>query len=49
MLMVTQPIWESDLHTASYDFKPALSVHHAICTVKLAGQVHDGIVYVRQT
>lgn len=35
MLMVMEPIWESDFHTASYGFRPARSVHHAIRTVKL--------------
>ena len=35
MLMVMEPIWESDFHPASYGFRPARSVHHAIRTVKL--------------
>ena len=40
MLMAMEPIWESDFHPASYGFRPALSVHHAIRTVKL--QLLDG-------
>lgn len=40
MLMVLEPIWESDFHRASYGFRPARSVHHAIRTVKL--QLQDG-------
>jgi RNA-directed DNA polymerase len=40
MLMAMQPIWESDFHRASYGFRPARSVHHAIRTVKL--QLQDG-------
>jgi RNA-directed DNA polymerase len=39
-LMVMEPIWESDFHPASYGFRPARSVHHAIRTVKL--QLQDG-------
>lgn len=35
ILMVMEPIWESDFHPASYGFRPARSVHHAIRTVKL--------------
>ena len=35
MLMAMEPIWESDFHPASYGFRPARSVHHAIRTVKL--------------
>lgn len=35
MLMVMEPIWESDFHPVSYGFRPARSVHHAIRTVKL--------------
>src|SRR5664280_164823 len=35
MLMVMEPIWESDFHSASYGFRPARSVHHAIRTVRL--------------
>jgi RNA-directed DNA polymerase len=35
MLMVMEPIWESDFHRLSYGFRPELSVHHAIRTVKL--------------
>lgn len=34
MLMVMEPIWESDFHRASYGFRPERSVHHAIRTVK---------------
>jgi group II intron reverse transcriptase/maturase len=34
MLMVMEPIWESDFHRLSYGFRPELSVHHAIRTVK---------------
>ena len=40
MLMAMEPIWESDFHSASYGFRPARSVHHAIRTVKL--QLQDG-------
>ena len=40
MLMAMEPIWESDFHRASYGFRPARSVHHAIRTVKL--QLQDG-------
>lgn len=40
MLMAMEPIWESDFHDASYGFRPARSVHHAIRTVKL--QLQDG-------
>jgi RNA-directed DNA polymerase len=40
MLMVMEPIWESDFHSGSYGFRPARSVHHAIRTVKL--QLQDG-------
>ncbi|WHZ20981.1 MAG: Retron-type RNA-directed DNA polymerase [Nitrospira sp.] len=32
MLMAMEPIWESDFHRASYGFRPARSVHHAIRT-----------------
>jgi retron-type reverse transcriptase len=35
-LMTMEPIWESDFHPASYGFRPARSVHHAIRTVKLS-------------
>ena len=35
MLMVMEPIWESDFHRLSYGFRPSRSVHHAIRTVKL--------------
>ncbi len=35
MLMVMEPIWESDFHRDSYGFRPQRSVHHAIRTVKL--------------
>jgi group II intron reverse transcriptase/maturase len=40
MLMVMEPIWESDFHVTSYGFRPARSVHHAIRAVKL--QLQDG-------
>ena len=40
MLMVMDPIWESDFHRLSYGFRPERSVHHAIRTVKL--QLQDG-------
>jgi RNA-directed DNA polymerase len=40
MLMVMDPIWESDFHNSSYGFRPERSVHHAIRTVKL--QLQDG-------
>ena len=33
MLMAMEPIGESDFHRASYGFRPARSVHHAIRTV----------------
>jgi RNA-directed DNA polymerase len=35
MLMVMEPIWESDFHAYSYGFRPSRSVHHAIRTVKM--------------
>ena len=35
MLMVMEPIWESDFHRLSYGFRPERSVHHAIRTIKL--------------
>ena len=35
LLMVMEPIWESDFHRLSYGFRPERSVHHAIRTVKL--------------
>jgi RNA-directed DNA polymerase len=41
MLMAMEPIWESDFHSASYGFRPARSVHHAIRTVKLQLQADD--------
>ncbi len=34
MLMVMEPIWESDFSCFSYGFRPRRSVHHAIRTVK---------------
>ena len=34
MLMVMEPIWESDFHRHSYGFRSQRSVHHAIRTVK---------------
>jgi retron-type reverse transcriptase len=40
MLMAMEPIWESDFHCASYGFRPARSVHHAIRALKL--QLQDG-------
>ena len=40
MLMVMEPIWESDFHPNSYGFRPERSVHHTIRTVKL--QLQDG-------
>jgi group II intron reverse transcriptase/maturase len=40
MLMVMEPIWESDFHNSSYGFRPERSVHHTIRTVKL--QLQDG-------
>lgn len=40
MLMVLEPIWESDFHCSSYGFRPERSVHHAIRTVKL--QLQEG-------
>jgi group II intron reverse transcriptase/maturase len=41
MLMAMEPIWESDFHRASYGFRPARSVNHAIRTVKLQLQESD--------
>ncbi len=41
MLMVMEPIWESDFHRLSYGFRPERSVHHAIRTVKF--QLQDAI------
>ncbi len=41
MLMAMEPIWESDFHRASYGFRRARSVHHAIRAVKLALQDSD--------
>ena len=41
MLIAMEPIWESDFHRASYGFRPARSVHHAIRTVKLQLQESD--------
>ena len=35
MLMVMEPLWESDFHPTSYGFRPERSVHHAIRAVKL--------------
>ena len=40
MLMVMEPVWESDFHRCSYGFRPERSVHHAVRTVKL--QLQDG-------
>lgn len=40
ILMVMEPIWESDFHSCSYGFRPARSVHHAIRAIKL--QLQDG-------
>ncbi|MDD5037335.1 MAG: group II intron reverse transcriptase/maturase [Methylococcaceae bacterium] len=40
MLMVMEPIWESDFHRLSYGFRPERSVHHAIRTVRF--QLQDG-------
>jgi RNA-directed DNA polymerase len=40
MLMVMDPIWESDFHRCSYGFRPERSVHHAVRTVKI--QLQDG-------
>lgn len=34
MLMVMEPIWESDFNNASYGFRPERSVHHAIRTTR---------------
>lgn len=41
MLMVMEPIWESDFHSLSYGFRPGRSVHHAIRTVKIQLQDVD--------
>ena len=41
MLMAMEPIWESDFHSASYGFRPARSVHHAIRMLKLQLQADD--------
>ena len=40
MLMVMEPIWESDFHRCSYGFRPERSVHHAVRTVKF--QLQEG-------
>lgn len=40
ILMVLEPIWESDFHRLSYGFRPGRSAHHAIRTVKF--QLQDG-------
>jgi RNA-directed DNA polymerase len=40
ILMVLEPIWESDFHSQSYGFRLERSVHHAIRTVKF--QLQDG-------
>ena len=45
MLMVMEPIWESDFHGCSYGFRPERSVHHAVRTVKL--QLQDGTRHER--
>ncbi|MFV2045272.1 MAG: reverse transcriptase domain-containing protein, partial [Anaerolineales bacterium] len=42
MLMVMDPIWESDFHRLSYGFRLGRSVHHAIRTVKF--QLQDSSV-----
>ena len=42
MLMVMEPIWESDFHAHSYGFRPSRSVHHAIRTVKMQLTAADG-------
>lgn len=39
MVMVMEPIWESDFHRNSYGFRPNRSVHHAIQAV--AAQMTD--------
>jgi RNA-directed DNA polymerase len=39
MVMVMEPIWESDFHRNSYGFRPKRSVHHAIQAV--AAQTTD--------
>src|ERR1700674_2788341 len=41
MLMAMEPIWESDFHRASFGFRPARSVHHAVRMLKLQ-QLQDG-------
>lgn len=43
MLMVMDPIWESDFHNMSYGFRPKRSVHQAIRTAKL--QLQDTGLY----
>ncbi len=40
MLMVMDPIWESDFHKLSYGFRPERSVHHAVRTVSFV--LNDG-------
>jgi RNA-directed DNA polymerase len=35
MLMVMEPIWESDFHRYSYGFRPERSVHHAVRNIKI--------------
>ena len=42
MLMVMDPIWESDFHRLSYGFRLGRSVHHAVRTVKI--QLQDNTV-----
>src|ERR1700674_4582529 len=41
MLMAMEPIWESDFQRASFGFRPARSVHHAVRMLKLQ-QLQDG-------
>jgi group II intron reverse transcriptase/maturase len=35
MLMVMEPIWESDFHDKSYGFRPTRSVHNAVGTLRM--------------
>ncbi len=44
MLMVMDPLWESDFHRLSYGFRPERSVHHAIRTVKIQLQDSNSTV-----
>lgn len=47
MVMVMEPIWESDFHAYSYGFRPSRSVHHAIHTVKMQLSASDTIIVIK--